>query len=230
MTNQIKNIDLPTSNLNRFTVFPELTRSEIATLLAAGEIKNFKRGQPLFLAAETADDFFLVLGGGFKLVKEPNVQNDGQPTLMEIVGPGETIGLILMQTPTQNRYPVTATAMIDSEVLQLPKTFYESVWINNSVLQKLGAQQMARRVQRIQQDRSIQRFSLPQKVAYFLCEKIRPVPGIKVTRQEIADGVGASTESVIRVLSEWSKEGLIATQNHEITIYDFDKIRGLANA
>lgn len=228
--NQTKCIDLPTSNLNRFTVFPDLKGSEIATLLGAGELKNFKRGQPLFNAGDIADAFFLVLSGAFKLVKESSPQSEGHPTLMEIIGPGETIGLILMQTPSQNHYPVTATAMIDSEVLQLPKTFYETVWAGDVVLQKLGAQQMARRVQRIQQDRSIQRFPLPQKVAYFLCEKIRPVPGIKVTRQEIADGVGASTESVIRVLSEWSKEGLIATQNHEITIYDFDKIRSLANA
>jgi len=52
-------------------------------------------------------------------------------------------------------------------------------------------------------------------------ETILPIP---LTRQEIADSLGASVESVIRVMSEWSQGGVIRTSERHIEIIRMDRI------
>lgn len=42
--------------------------------------------------------------------------------------------------------------------------------------------------------------------------------GLQLTRQDIADIVGCTLETAIRILSRWQKEGLIKTQEGVITI------------
>jgi len=43
---------------------------------------------------------------------------------------------------------------------------------------------------------------------------------IPLTRQEISEMAGTTTESTIRVMSRWQKEGLISTDRHVITLED----------
>lgn len=42
-----------------------------------------------------------------------------------------------------------------------------------------------------------------------------PLP---LTRKEIADSLGVTVESVIRVMSDWTKQGYISTNDHHIKI------------
>lgn len=46
-------------------------------------------------------------------------------------------------------------------------------------------------------------------------------------KREIADAVGSSVESIIRIMSEWSKNGFVATNEQQITILRTDKIINL---
>ncbi len=54
-----------------------------------------------------------------------------------------------------------------------------------------------------------------------LFQTIVPLP---LTRKEIANTLGASVESVIRVMSEWSKQEIIETTDQQIRILKFEKI------
>jgi CRP-like cAMP-binding protein len=45
-----------------------------------------------------------------------------------------------------------------------------------------------------------------------------------MTRKEIANSLGASAESVIRIMSEWSKRGLIETHDQHIKLLQVNKI------
>jgi len=42
--------------------------------------------------------------------------------------------------------------------------------------------------------------------------------GLHLTRQDIADMVGCTLETAIRILSRWQKQGLIRTEEGMITI------------
>ena len=49
----------------------------------------------------------------------------------------------------------------------------------------------------------------------------------EVARADLASMVGTATESVIRVLSEFKKDGLIEVNGSEIVIVDPDKISSI---
>ena len=51
--------------------------------------------------------------------------------------------------------------------------------------------------------------------------------GLQLTRQDIADMVGCTLETAIRVLSRWQKEGLIKTREGVITILKRQELRRL---
>ena len=77
----------------------------------------------------------------------------------------------------------------------------------------------------------LNRASLASKIAKVLIMLIERFPDrggsalpIPITRQEIADSLGASVESVIRVMSDWSQQGILKTSDRFIEILRMDKI------
>ncbi len=50
---------------------------------------------------------------------------------------------------------------------------------------------------------------------------VLPIP---LTRQEIADSLGATVESVIRIMSSWSQQGIIRTMDRKIEILKMSSI------
>jgi CRP-like cAMP-binding protein len=78
---------------------------------------------------------------------------------------------------------------------------------------------------RFQNQKIMQRAPLQSKVAAMLLQLVAkdttkdelevPLP---LTRKEIADTLGVTAESVIRVMSEWVKKGYIVTTDQHIKI------------
>jgi CRP-like cAMP-binding protein len=50
---------------------------------------------------------------------------------------------------------------------------------------------------------------------------------MKLSREDLASRVGTATESVIRTLSDFKKEGLIDVKGSELTIFQADKLANL---
>ena len=76
--------------------------------------------------------------------------------------------------------------------------------------------------------------STEKRIAIFLLdllERIQNTYGstsritIPLTRQDIADRVGSTVETVIRILSTWSKQKLIDTQDKYIEIPNMSTLR-----
>jgi CRP-like cAMP-binding protein len=72
---------------------------------------------------------------------------------------------------------------------------------------------------------------LNQKVASLLINLLEKNPTenglelpLPITRKEIADTLGATVESVIRIMSEWSKMGIIQTNDQYIRVIKPDKV------
>jgi CRP/FNR family transcriptional regulator len=52
---------------------------------------------------------------------------------------------------------------------------------------------------------------------------------VVLTREEMANLVGTATESLIRILSDFKKEGFIEVENKRIKIIDFDHLYATAH-
>ena len=67
---------------------------------------------------------------------------------------------------------------------------------------------------------------LSNKPIQILCNQEGPVV-MKLSREDLASRVGTATESVIRTLSDFKKEGLIEVKGSELTILHADKLANL---
>lgn len=184
-----------------------------------------KRNTVLFEEGELADRFFILISGAVKLTKKI----EGSVTLVDILSTGEVLGAAIMLKQEPANFPVAAQAMIPTELIELKKSFFQDYWRGRTHLFEYVIQQIATRVQRLQNDKTTQRMKLDQKLAYYLTEKVSPIANLRMTRQDLANAVGATNESVIRILSEWSKQGLISTQRQEIKVHDLEKMKLLWN-
>jgi CRP/FNR family transcriptional regulator len=52
--------------------------------------------------------------------------------------------------------------------------------------------------------------------------------GMTLSRQEVADLVGTTVESAIRVLSRWGREKIVVTGENRFTIPSMDRLREIA--
>jgi CRP/FNR family transcriptional regulator len=188
-----------------------------------------KHREVLFSLEEPASHFAIVLAGGFKLVKPTVAGND---VIMHFACPGDVIGVLLM-VGTDARYPVSSISMGNSSVLKIPGETYRKNWQGNPVIQaKLNAI-LATWMARMQADKGMLKASLPERIADLLLRLMNtpeenktevPVP---LTRQEIADSVGASVESVIRVMSEWNQSGVIKSEKNKLLILMPEQLKAI---
>jgi CRP-like cAMP-binding protein len=180
----------------------------------------------LFSQDEPAHGFYVVLSGVIKLTRV----RDGSATLLDLVPSHDMIGALLMQPGTVLTYPVSALSMGASLVLRIPRETYLESWVSNPLVQHLVQEQIRRRMQALQNDRCIQRLSLEQRVAYFVMERMQLMDTLSITRREIADGVGTTAESVIRLLRSWEDLGFLETVDHKIRVLKPEEIYRLWRA
>lgn len=210
------------SKLNSLTRVPSEIKNE---LLQATEFISLTKGSILFHEGDVASNFYLILSGGIKLLKKSNASK----TLIDILGTGDLFGAALMLNPQVQSYPVTAITLGPTDVLKYTRDDFKDRWLKSPRLMEFANASILKRIQTVQNDRCMQRFTLEQKVAYFMTEKWISAESLKITRQDIADSIGASQEAVIRLLSCWSDAGLIQNLNQEIKILDVPKLRSLWN-
>lgn len=185
-----------------------------------GKMVTLKRNVKLFEEGEPANRFFIILSGVLKLSKNSAEES----TLIDLTQVGEIIGGALMIQPQIVPFPISAKAMIPCEMIELSYDFFKEHWSHQPHIGQQIMSQMAERVKRLQNDKKTQRMHLEQKLAYILTEKIAPIPHLRITRQDLADAVGSSNESVIRILSDWTKKKYISSRHQEIIIHDLDKL------
>lgn len=202
-------------------IFRGFDRASLGEILAHGHVGLHKHRENLYRAGDEADSFAVVLNGAYKLLR-PTPRGDD--LIVYFATPGDVIGALVMGR-AGSVYPVTARAMGPSRVYILPRSTFERSWAGNLVLQQRLNSFLYSRMTLIQDEKTMARAPLAQRVAALLLqllergsgeqEQILPLP---LTRQEIADTLGVAVESVIRVMSDWSHRGMIRTNDRQIEI------------
>lgn len=219
-----KNQALP---LNELPVFRGLDPTVIPSLIQGGVAVSTKHREILYRAGDSAESFALVLLGAFKLYRR---DLSGNESIMHFASPGDTIGGLVMLNP-EPIYPVTCASMGTSMVLKIPRETWIRVWARNAMLQQRINRMLYKRMTQIQDEKALARLPLAVRVATLLVtlferysggsDRVLPIP---VTRQEIADSVGSTVESVIRLLSEWNQEGIVSTESRQLEIVRLDRL------
>jgi CRP-like cAMP-binding protein len=188
---------------------------------------NFKKGHALFMEGDKKKGIFFVKIGKIKCVK---FDRNDREVIIKLATKGEMLGYSMVFTEVEH-YEYCAVCMEDSKVCFLPYSMAKDEIQSNYELLKLIAQlqhkDMLSMVQVIMNG-SIK--NVRERIAYsiFMLKQTFGNDGegyidIAITREEIANMSATTTESSIRYMSEFQKDGIIHIKNRKIKITDIQK-------
>lgn len=215
------------TEISQLPLFAGKSTADLTALLDGAEQRPLKHRDTLYSAGDTALSFALVVRGALKLVRSTP---EGHDVIVFFATPGNIIAGLLMPNP-QSVYPISAIAMGPATVLKIPRNTYVRAWMQDLEIQKRLNGMFFNRMTLMHDQKAMAKARLSQKIAVQLVslldrstashDMVIPIP---ITRQEIADSVGASVESVIRVMSDWSQAGMIETTGQHIHVHQMEKI------
>lgn len=209
------------SEIKGFALFKGFTDGLILDLCTNAEIRVHQHKDQVFTFGDPASYFGIVLSGAYKLSR---IAISGEESVIHFSSPGDVVAALVMPQP-KPIYPVNVKAMGPSRILLIHRDTYIQNWLKNPDLIIRIQGLLSTRMARFQNQKVMQRAPLQSKVAAMLLqlaskdtiESELEVP-LPLTRKEIADTLGVTVESVIRVMSEWVKKGYITTTDQQIKI------------
>jgi len=191
---------------------------------------HFQKGEVIFSEGNTLRGVYCLHSGKCKLTKlAPN----GKEQIVRFIRKGEIVGH--RSVISNSVAHLTVTALEDMDVCFIPKQEILDIFRNNpdfsleitkSIAEDLDEanSSIANMAQKNVRER------LAESLLFF--EKIFGVDNdgfiaVTLTREEIANAIGTATESTIRLLSEFKKEGYITLSGKKIKIEDKVKLQHL---
>jgi len=208
--------------LARVRLFQDLTARERREIQGLFVEQRVERDQFIFQEEDPAEYVYIVVEGKVKIVKQAP---GGKEVILEVFAPAEIFG---GATLLLERHPASAVAMEPGMILRLPCAHYQALLKRFPPLAFQIIERLADRLREAHQvirglaaDRVEARMA---RLLFKLADKIGMPAGtatrlgLHLTRQDIADMVGCTLETAIRILSRWQKEGFIKTEEGVITI------------
>ena len=159
----------------------------------------------------------------------------GKELVVDLYSEGDFLGYISLLENTN--YQETAEAMEETELCIIPTSDFNALLNNNSEVSKKLIQLLAKNISEKENHLlGLAYNSLRKKVADALItlnkkyntEKVENF-SIDISRESLATIAGTATESLIRTLSEFKNEKLIAIKDGAIVILNEKKLANLLN-
>ncbi len=187
------------------------------------ELASFEKGATLFAEGDPADRIYFLFVGRVKIVKAARDRD----IILEILGPGEPVGAVAAFE--RQPFPAGAVALEPCGVVSIPeRDFFALLEKRPQITRKLLAGLTLRLIM-LNRRLADLTGSVEHRIARLfstLAERTgqkRPegvfVP-LHLSRQDIADLVGTTIETAIRVMSRWQKEGLVETEKNGFLVRD----------
>ena len=205
--------------------FKALTPSELDTLFQSKASRVYQKHEKIFLANTKPLGVYCIKKGLVKLTtQQPN--NNSHSEILYLAQAGELLGV--GPVVREELYHYNAETVEESEICQIDKELFVSYLKNN---QKFSYEVLLRSSERVKiLDLTIARLahmSVRERIAetlLFLEQRYGKTTtaganlNLGLTREEIAQLSGTVQESVVRVLNDFKKEGLIELNKREIVI------------
>jgi CRP/FNR family transcriptional regulator len=205
-------------------LFCQLPHAALATLNSLRQTSFYPKGVLLFVEGQPTRGLYIMCSGEAKLYVS---SEEGQSLTLRVVEHGEVIGLSSLIG--DERSPVSAETLCPSQVSFIPRLeFLQFVRANVDVALRVAKHLSMELSKAWKQTRMLALApDTHAKLTQFLLEWAekhgQPTPdGLRIalhmTHEEIAQSIGASRESVSRILSDWKHRGVIRSSGGTITI------------
>lgn len=192
-----------------------------------------KKGQHLYLEGAKAINIYSIYKGKIKVVK---VGLDGKEQIVYLAKDGDLLGV--KASLYDNYYSTTTIALEDTYICSISKEVFLELVDSNPSLNQEVRKYLCRMIN-IMEDKvfNLSQKSVRERLALSLLS-LNETFGIEnsneilidvsLTREDMANLVGTATETVIRLLSELKKEGIVNFSGKKLTIKNLPSLQRLA--
>jgi CRP/FNR family transcriptional regulator, nitrogen fixation regulation protein len=201
----------------------------LVTLERIGTRLSFSRNHEIYAEGDSADCWYKVVSGTVRVCK---LLADGRRHIAEFCFSGDCFGI---EGSGERRY--SAEAVDDVIVMRFQRKASERLIDQNPALARVLRDTMLRDLANAHgRTLLLGRMTAPERVATFLLEMFERRDRTKaldlpMSRNDIADYLGLTIETVCRTLSAFKREGVIAIPNpHRIELLDRDALETVGEA
>lgn len=227
--------DLRREILQRVPFFAMLPPDAIEQINLRFRERGFAEGEPIFYAGDPAARLYVVATGKVKLMRHTLA---GQDVLLDILTAGEFFGSLSLLG--NEVYPDSAIAQTTVCALSVGAEAFRAILVDYPAVALAVLDITAARLREAHEAiRQISAHSVEQRIAYTLlklAEKLGEpreeglLIQMPLSREDLANMAGSTTESASRIVSQFQREGLIVTGRQWIAITDQGRLRELASA
>ncbi len=217
-------------------LFCRLPPETLRDLNSIRQTALYPRGALLFVEGESPRGLFILCAGQVKLSAG---SRDGKSVTLRLVGPGEVLGLnsVIDNSP----YPASAETLAPSQVgFVLQSEFLRFLRTHAEVSLRV-AEHLSMELRKAWEQTRLLALapSAAAKLAQLLLnwaenhgraarEGVRV--SLNMTQEEIGQTIGASRETVSRLLADFKRQRLISVRGHSVLILHTERLRALSAA
>jgi CRP/FNR family transcriptional regulator, nitrogen oxide reductase regulator len=213
-------------------LFSSILPSEYSSIAAAAHIKEFARGEILYVEGDPVPQVLLITSG---MVKTAKVGMSGQEVILGLATPGDVLGALgLFST---GRHCTTAQAFRVCRALAWDAPAFRALLARFPVLHQNMVRILVRYMRQLQERfRELSTEKVGLRVARQLArlrDQIGQPAGaggaveIGLSREELAQMTGTTLFSVSRILSSWEALGILKLGRETVIVCDLPALRAL---
>jgi CRP/FNR family transcriptional regulator len=214
-------------------VFRRLTPEDRQRLAAVAALREFEKGALLFAEGDSSDFLYTVASGRVKVFK---TTARGTDVILELFGPGDPVGAVAVYE--SRPYPATAVALEPTTCMLLPRrAFFALLEQHPTLVRGLLVGLTHRLVELTNRLAELSGGKIEARLARFFLKLAADIGqpradgtfiGIALSRQELADMIGTTIETAIRVMSRWGKDDIVRTEKDGFLVVKRDALETLA--
>ncbi len=217
--------------VRQFSSLKALSKDELLRMAECKTSYTIKKGEPIFEEGEMTNGIFCVKDGVCKMTK---LSANGKDQIVKLVKAGELLGQrsMISEEPAN----LSAIALEDMEVCFVPKSeilqfFNQNNQFSMNVMKTICGDLKDADDHMVSMAQKSVKERLAETLIYLEDTFGNNQDGslrIQLSREELAGMIGTATESCIRLLSEFNKNGWVDLTGKKITIKNKNQLKKLS--
>lgn len=222
-------LNLEAGELRGIYLFSVLDDEQLTAVLNSTRVVRLAEGERLFDHGQPSRHYFFLRSGQIKLFRSAK---DGGEKVIEIVRAGETFAEAVMFMEEAKPYPVSAQAIVASELLAFDQKAMLGILEQSTPTCMRLMAGMSRRLR--QQVDEIDRLTLHNatyRLANYLLQQIprgvleSPELHLTTPKHVVASRLAIQPETFSRILSRLAEDGCVEVHGHNIVLTDIEALR-----
>jgi CRP-like cAMP-binding protein len=219
--------------LRRSALFRRLRPDDRQRLAAVATLRAFEKGATLFSEGDGSELMYTVVTGRVKVFK---TTPRGTDVILELFGPGDPVGAVAVYE--SRPYPASAIALEPTSCLLIPRqAFFALLEGYPTMVRGLLVGLTHRLVELTNRLTELSGGRIEGRLARFFLKLGTDIgqdrdDGVFIplvlSRQELADMIGTTIETSIRIMSRWGKDGVVRTDKDGFVIVDRAALEAVA--